>query len=191
MAFTVEDGTGVTGANSYLSVADADTYWADRANASSPDGTAWSGASTADKEGALVEASQYLDANFQWVWNNPPRWQGWINPLGPLEAYTPLKSDGQGLQWPRRAAYDEETYVLQDGVPQKVKDATAELAIYALDGRLMSSRDRGGMIKREQVGNLEVEYMDNAPGGTSFPYIDRLLTGLYWQKSGRTKLRRA
>jgi hypothetical protein len=33
--------------------------------------------------------------------------------------------------------------------------------------------------------------MDNAPGGTSFPFINRLLTGLYWQKGGRNKLRRA
>lgn len=191
MSLTVESGDGNTGSNSYLSVADADTYWADRNNATSAGGTAWTDASQAEKEGALVEASAYLDGTYRWVWNNPPRWQGQMNPLGPLDAYTPLKSTDQGLQWPRNTAYDEETYVLQDGVPQKVKDATAQAALQALDGSLLATQERGGMVKREKVGELEVEYMDNAPGGTSYPMLDRILWGLYWQKGGNTKLRRA
>ena len=191
MAFLVEDGTGVTDANSYLSVADADTYWGDRVNATSPDGNAWTDASQSEKEGALIEASAYLDATYDWVWNNPPHWQSSVNPISPLAAYTPLVSEDQGLKWPRQAAYDEETYVLQSGVPQKVKDATAEVALNALDGQILTTRERGGMVKREQVGNVSVEYMNNAPGGTSYPMIDRILNGLYWQKDGSRKLRRA
>lgn len=191
MAFTVEDGTGLSGATSYLSVGDADTYWGDRNNASSPGGNAWTDATTAEKEGALVEASQYLDANFDWVWNNPPLWQGRINPLSPLSAYTPLKNEDQGLKWPRNAAYDEETYVLQSGVPDKVKDATAEMALIALDGALLAPRERGGMVKREAVGSLQVEYMNAASSGTTYPKIDRMLTGLYWRKGGSRKLRRS
>ena len=191
MAFLVEDGTGVTDANSYLSVADADTYWDDRVNATSPDGNAWTDATQSDKEGALIEASSYLDATYDWVWNNPPHWQDSVNPLSPPSAYTPLVNENQGLKWPRQAAYDEDTYVLQQDVPQKVKDATAEVALNALDGQILPTRERGGMVKREQVGNVSVEYMDNAPGGTSYPMIDRILNGLYWQKGGTRKLRRA
>lgn len=191
MAFTVESGNGDAGANSYLSVADADAYWGDRNNAASPNGNAWSSAAQEEKEGALVEASQFLDATYDWVWNNPPRWQGQVNPLSPLEAYTPLVSEDQGLQWPRRAAYDEETYVLQDGMPQKVKDATAEMALIALDGQILAPRDRGGMVQRERLGSLEVEYSGNAPGGTSYPLPDRILSGLYWRKGGSKRLRRA
>jgi len=190
MAFTVETGSGVTGANSYISVSDADDYWADRVNATSPDGNAWTNASQSEKEGALVEASAYLDATYDWVWNNPPLWQGRVNPLGPLEAYTPLKDKDQGLKWPRNAAYDNDTYVLQQGVPQKVKDATAELALLALDGFLLESKDRGGMVKSEAVGSLQVTYMDNAPGNKSYPFIDRILVGLYNHKGGSRKLNR-
>jgi hypothetical protein len=191
MSFTVEDGTGLSGANSYLSVANADAYWSDRNNASSPNGNAWTSASQSEKEGALVEASAYLDATYAWVWSNPPNWQGSESPLSPLEAFTPLVSKEQGLRWPRNAAYNEMTYLLEDGVPEKVKDATAEAALLALDGALLAPQDRGGMIKREAVGPVSVEYMDNAPGNTTYPYIDRLLNGLYWRNSGRRKLRRA
>jgi len=191
MSFLVESGNGDSGSNSYLSTADADTYWNDRVNATSPDGSVWTDATQDDKQGALIEASQYLDATYAWVWNNPPRWTGWINPLGPLDAYTPLKNGDQGLEWPRNAAYDEQTYVLQQGVPQKVKDATAEMALVALDGTLLAPRERGGMVQREAVGSLQVEYMSSAPGGTTYPKMDRLLSGLYWRSGGRHKLRRA
>lgn len=190
MAFTVETGSGVSGANSYLAVADADTYWGDRVNATSPDGNAWSSASTPDKQGALVEASAYLDATYEWVWNNPPLWQGRVNPLSPLSAYTPLKSEEQGLDWPRNAAYDEETYILQTGVPQKVKDATAQLALQMLDGEALEAQDRGGQIKREKVGSLEVEYMGGATPNKSFPMLDRMLSGLYVRRGGMQRLRR-
>jgi len=191
MAFTVEDGTGKSGANSYLSVADADTYWADRNNASSPDGNAWTGASQSEKEGALVEASAYLDATYEWVWNNPPLWRGSESPISQLEAFTPLVNKEQGLKWPRNTAYDEQTYILLDGVPQKVKDATAEAALLALDGSLLEPQERGGMVKREAVGPLSVEYMDGAPGETSYPFLNRMLWGVYWRKGGRRRLRRA
>ena len=58
MAFTVEDGTGVTGANAYLSVAAFDAYAADE----NQDVTSYT---TAQKEGAIVVASRkYVDTYF-------------------------------------------------------------------------------------------------------------------------------
>lgn len=54
MALIVEDGTGLADAESYLSVADADTYHADRNN------EAWQDYSTAEKEAALRKATQYI-----------------------------------------------------------------------------------------------------------------------------------
>lgn len=57
MSFVVEDGTGIAGANSYTSVAFADAYFAERHNA------AWTGDNNA-KEGALVRATDYIDAKF-------------------------------------------------------------------------------------------------------------------------------
>ena len=57
MALVVEDGTGVDGANSYGTVAEADAYWADR------NVLTWAGASAtnADKEGFMIEGADYLN----------------------------------------------------------------------------------------------------------------------------------
>jgi len=192
MAITVEDGTGLSDANSYLSVSDADAYWADRANATSPGGIAWSSAS--EKEGALIEASQYLDSTYSWVWNNPPHYISELSGVyySPYPTvYVPLKETTQGLLWPRVNAYDAQTKVWQDGVPQKVKDATVELALIALDGALLTVQGR--KTKRESVGSIEVEYMDASSPYDTYPHVDRILTGLYRysRNGGSRKLERA
>jgi hypothetical protein len=184
MAFVVEDGTGKPDANSYLDVAEADNYFTDRLNATSPDGNQWSNASTEDKQGALVEATHYLDATYTWVWGNPPwefnRYRHLTRET--LNMYSPLQNSDQALEWPRISAYDLETYRLLDSVPQKVKNATAELALIALDGALLPTQGR--RIKRERVGQLEVEYQDNASAREqSFPIIDRMLRGTYWSSA--------
>lgn len=58
MALVVEDGTGLSTAESYLSVADANAYHTAMGN------TGWTGADAA-KEVALRRGAQYLDANYQ------------------------------------------------------------------------------------------------------------------------------
>lgn len=58
MAFTVEDGTGLDAANTYVDVSYADTYHLDRFNSK------WSAASQPQKQGALIRASEYLDTRF-------------------------------------------------------------------------------------------------------------------------------
>ena len=58
MALIVEDGTGLTDAESYISVADATTY------ATAHGLTAWTGTDQA-KEAALRNATQYIDTTYQ------------------------------------------------------------------------------------------------------------------------------
>ena len=58
MALVVEDGTGKTDADSYLSLVDADAY-----NLAHSASTDWNGAVEAVKEKALRLATQYLDGN--------------------------------------------------------------------------------------------------------------------------------
>ena len=77
MAFTVEDGTGVSGANSYGSVADANTHWSDRTD----DDDVWENADTSDKESALIDATDYIEGTYSWIGEK--------------------KSKDQGLGWPR------------------------------------------------------------------------------------------
>lgn len=57
MPFTVEDGTGVEDFNSYVTVAYADAYFADRGS------TTWTGEDSL-KQGALVRATDYVRAFF-------------------------------------------------------------------------------------------------------------------------------
>ncbi len=76
MAFTVEDGTIVAGANSYVTVAYADTYNTDRGNA------AWTG-DDAVKEAALIKATDYIEQKYAGRWISTPQ------------------SETQDLSWPR------------------------------------------------------------------------------------------
>jgi hypothetical protein len=73
----VETGTGIVGANSYASVADADDFHTLRQNA------AWIGATDDQKIAALVRATDYIEARFG--------------------ARANRLSDDQGLQWPTDA----------------------------------------------------------------------------------------
>lgn len=58
MAFTVEDGTIVSGANSYITVTFADDYHADRGE------SAWANANQTAKEQAIIKATDYLDSHY-------------------------------------------------------------------------------------------------------------------------------
>lgn len=147
MAITVPD-------DSYVSVADADTFWSARNNSD------WSSASTADKEKALRFATEYIDGKYagRWIGEHPG-------------------SNSQIRAWPRNNAYDMEGRVWT-GIPQMLKDATARLALDLLSAFPEEAESRGGGVKREQVGPLEVEYFDSAPAGTTYPYLDTLLYAL-------------
>ncbi len=73
MALIVEDGTGTAGAQSYASVAVADTYHADFGNES------WDNYGEQEKEIALREATRYIDAVYEFVgekkfYNQPLQW---------------------------------------------------------------------------------------------------------------------
>lgn len=152
MAFVVEDGTGLSTANAYISTAFADTYHVDRGNA------AWTGATT-DKETAIVRATDYVDKRFG------PRFRGF------------REGKSQGLEWPRLSAFDNDDFLYSDvdRIPRSLQKAIAEYAIIALNLDLLpipslpfSTRDKAtgvvttgasGQIqrKKEVVGPIEEE----------------------------------
>lgn len=146
----------VVGTDTYLSVADADTYWTNRNN------SVWGAATTAAKEAALREATKYVDGAFNFI------------------GYQIITNV---LAWPRDAAqvtegnfagkvYDNTT------IPPQVKDAVAELALEALSADLAPTLARGGAIKREKVDVIEVEYMDFAPSGKVYAFASMILKPL-------------
>ena len=136
MALTLikEDGTGKVDANSYADVADGDAYHDGHLYA-----TAWTAATQANKEKALVMATRLIDAEF--------RFQG-------VKASTT-----QALQWPREECRDPDgaDYLDSDVVPPAVVNATCELA------RELLIKDRtaapaGEGLKYSNVGSTQTGY---------------------------------
>lgn len=115
MAFTLEDGTGLAGANGYIDDTFADTYHTDRGH------TAWLFSDTAgavaitlaQKQAAIIRATDHIDRVYGAL----------------FKGYK--KSDAQGLQWPRTAAFGPSGYALLN-IPVQLQRATAEYALRAL-----------------------------------------------------------
>lgn len=117
----VENGNGLANANSYVSVAECDTYHAATLNAE-----AWTGASADDKAIAVVMATRLIDSLFQF--------------------YGVVTFAAQALQWPRLDCPDPDrnfgslpdlsffrgNMVPFNMVPVFVKNSTCELARVAL-----------------------------------------------------------
>ena len=161
--FVVEDGTGKTDANSYISVADADQYNENHANDS-----AWVGAGQADKEKGLRLATQYIDARFN------ARWKG------------RRVNEDQALDWPRWGVQDEDDYYIDsDVVPTQVKNACVELAIKQVGGEeLMPDLSDPGTVKSTSVKVGPIAESITCLNGNSpikrFRLVDDILSDLVW-----------
>ena len=165
MALTPEDGTGLANADTYISEADADTYFASHGAPSS-----WSGADSASKEQALRLATQYLDNTYRGLWKGTKG------------------SQSQALSWPRTDVVDEEGYTVSEtSVPAGVLNATAETALRSVQGTVLVPDLSGTKITREKVkaGPVEqdVTYQGGKASGVSsdpveFTLVDQLLAGL-------------
>lgn len=159
--FVVETGTGNAIANSYCSVANADQYHDDH---SAP--VSWTGATPTMKEKHLRLATAYLEHRFRARW------------------YGQRTNETQGLSWPRAYVTDRDGFeVATNIVPQRVKDATAEMALRSLDGDvLVPDTAASANIKRERdvVGPIEseVEYFGQKTDRKSYPVVENLLAGL-------------
>jgi hypothetical protein len=157
MALEIEDGTGKTDADSYVSVADLVAYAEARGKtiADSPADNA---------EAALRKATQWIDATYR------ARFSG-----------TKTNGREQALQWPRTDAVDADgEEIAEDEVPAEIIQATCEAAIreYEDPDTLAPDLDRGGAIQSIKAGSVAITYADGAPGVTTFQMIDGILAGL-------------
>lgn len=149
--------------DAYIDVSAADTYHTDRNNS-----TWTSEGDTAKKEAALREASMFLDNAYQWRGEHPG-------------------GAGQLRAWPRNNVIDTEGRH-RSGIPQEIKDATAELALLALNEPLRPAQDRGGKIKRVEAGSVSVEYDESAPSHRTFATVDLIVSTLRQGSRGTIKL---
>lgn len=157
MAFTVEDGTVVAGANAYETVAEFKSYWTDR-NVTFTQ-------TDAAIQAAIIIATQYVDLNNSW--------KGWI------------VIDTQSLDWPRGSVVDDESrYLPNDTIPQQLKDAVSEYTSRQLTSNIQPDVSTDGIIteQKSKVDVLEetTKYQDDSGyyGLASYPLADNYLIGL-------------
>ncbi len=158
MALVIEDGTGVTGANSYATVAEARAYALARGlTLPVTDGPV---------ESALVLACDKLESY---------RYKG---------AKT---EEDQPLMWPRADVYvdDAEEPLADDSIPNKLKQAQCQLAYDSTLTELQPT-GTGRETVREKVDVLEVEYARQGSGSVTpeFNKAESLLAPLLLNGGG-------
>jgi hypothetical protein len=153
MAFVVEDGTGLSTATSYVSVAFADTF-ADSFYSES-DYLTWSALADSAKERYLNRSAAYLDRTYIFTGQ--------------------LYSSSQALKFPREEVYNELEEEVS-GVPDDIKKAVCLVAKRLMNGtELDPDLERGGAVKREKIDTIDITYSDSASSATKFYEIENLL----------------
>lgn len=132
MAFTFDSTSAASTSNSYLSVAEADDYFAGRFG-----GDKWSTFSSAQKQQLLVTSSKQLDT----------------------ASFGGRRSKQiQSLQWPRFGLSDYDGYnILDTVIPSKIKEAVCEMAywIWTEDDRILSDTEIQ-QVDSYKVGPIDV-----------------------------------
>jgi len=136
MAISIIATAGAANANSYCTLAEANTYH-DESRYHSKE--TWTGFSSSDRSRGLIWASRLLDEMVSW--------DGTI-----------VHTTG-ALRWPRYDVWHEDGYMISSTtVPQFVKDAAAEFAYHLLqeDRTLETNRDSIG-YELIQIGDLKLK----------------------------------
>ena len=148
--FVVEDGTGLANANSYLSLSDANDFFA-----LNSDSGGWSDFTDDQKEAGLVTATRYIDVTHAYVGE--------------------VTNRDQKLQFPRRfhsrAFYGTNIrwHQVNNTVPQNIKDATCVLALSVITNNRLESVDAATNSNIQSIGvdTLRITYRNEATGTTA------------------------
>jgi hypothetical protein len=155
----LEDGTGVPKSNTYALVSGADSYHLIQGNKT------WEGV-TADKESALIRATQFIEATYR------SRWPGVRLKFPQISSSTVV----QGLSWPRYGALDYEGFpILPSVVPDQVVAATCEAALreISIPGQLQPDIVVG--LKSEKAGDSQLVYRNDYGVAPHVSILDGIL----------------
>lgn len=160
LTITPEDGTGLAGANSYISQAAADTYFEAHLYAA-----AWTAATSVSKDKALAMATRLLDASTDWKGDK--------------------KTAAQSLQWPREGVEHDGFEVATNAIPVEVLNATAELAGLLISENLTAEVDQNQLASIGLgKGALEIGFKDQRSKRQIPIHINDLLRGLGIVRTG-------
>lgn len=163
MALVVEDGTGKTNSNSYIAIADADAYFADRNNA------IWAALDNTTKTGYIILAADYMLQRYRLAWNG-------------------LRfTSTQAMDWPRAYAVKPDIvggygivpfYYDFNAIPVEVKNAQILLAVKLINGELAPDITKDDNPLSVKIGSIAIEYRPYASPITLFRNVDMLLEPL-------------
>jgi hypothetical protein len=156
MSLIVEDGSGLSTAESYVALESFKAYCNNR-------GYVYAGQSDAVLEQKLRTAADYIDSRW--------RFKG-----------TRLVST-QALEFPRANLIDQSGFVVT-GIARRLTTATCELAFLAISQSLYENLSRGGGVASESVGPISTSYFSGAREDTKFSYAENMLTP-YIMTNGR------
>lgn len=140
MALIVEDGSIVEGANSYVTLDEADTYFETHPYYSAN----WSELNDDQKESYLVYATNSAENLFTW--------KGYPVSLA------------QSLGWPRVGAYDK--YGIgypDDSIPAKLKMGIMELAVASSSGDAFAAPSSAG-LEEVKIDVIELKFSGSSGG---------------------------
>ena len=162
MSFTLvaETGSGVSGANSYATVSNADTYFEGQIYKDS-----WIKASAAQKAQALAMATSTLDTLVSWDGTK--------------------KASTNPLEWPRKNVTEKNGYAVADNIiPDVVKEATYLTALGLLES---NRREEPGDAGIDELGLEGINIKFNKTDRSSIlPHFVMLIVEDYGRiKGGR------
>lgn len=134
MALVLDATVGGEDSNTYVTLADAETYFESRLY-----GSSWTSATDDNKNRSLAMATRMLDDLF--------RFQGC------------KLTSAQALRWPRSSVYDiDGYYVSSEAIPTPLEEAACEQALELLKSDVTTQPELLSQgFKKAKVGPLEVE----------------------------------
>ncbi len=174
MPVSIVETVGSASANSFVSLAEAASYMEGRLNSD-----AWDDATTDGQNRSLVEATREISSQNGWVGNRV--------------------DDTQSLSWPRNYAPDPDSstgwYYESTEIPQRVKDATMELAFQFLKSGTtdVASLDTNLFVIEKTVDVLTTRWAEpyqKATGLKRYPRVWRLISPLMESSSSQIDIQR-
>lgn len=139
-----ETGTGFPDANTYVSLAWADDYFAQHPFYAD----AWDELDPSTKEMLLISATRTLDVQFYW------------------KGYRSTTT--QALEWPRRNVRDMyDTLIQPNVIPRQLMEATAEQAYFLTKGDKSVEAQVSSGLDRLKVDVIELEYSSSSSSSSS------------------------
>lgn len=160
MSVTIVATVGGPLSNSYLTLAEADTYHESRLFTDT-----WDDADVDTKNRALAMATRLIDAHFGWTGSAEQLWKDKV--LSAHFAWTGLPaSTTQKLCWPRTGMFTRNAVAIPSTViPQELKDATAEFARQLItEDRSLDSDIEVQGLKSLSAGPVSLSFKDVVEG---------------------------